>query len=79
MFQVAIFIGVSLLWGYFYPMQKRLPPFLESGGAYVVERDENGRALSSFIPVLVTGIQPTQVLGLEKTLSPRGRASAGSL
>ncbi|KVK50741.1 hypothetical protein L901_21520 [Agrobacterium sp. D14] len=36
-------------------------------------------ALSFLIPVLVTGIQPAQVLGLERVFSPRRRASAGFL
>ncbi|MQB26828.1 integrase [Agrobacterium tumefaciens] len=30
------------------------------------------------MPVLVTGIQPVQVLGLKAVLPPRRRASAGS-
>ncbi|WP_425647600.1 hypothetical protein [Agrobacterium leguminum] len=33
----------------------------------------------TLIPVLVTGIQPAQVLGLRRVLSPRRRASAGFL
>ena len=36
-------------------------------------------ALSFLIPVLVTGIQPAQVLGLKGLFSPRRRASAGFL
>jgi hypothetical protein len=31
------------------------------------------------IPVLVTGIQPAQVFGLKRHISPRERASAGFL
>jgi len=33
----------------------------------------------TLIPVLVTGIQPDQVLGLRRVLSPRRHASAGFL
>jgi hypothetical protein len=79
MFQVAIFIGVSLLWGYFYPMGKRMPPFLDRGGEDVVDRDEAGRVLSSLIPVLVTGIQSTRVCAAERLLSAQGLGLAGSL
>jgi hypothetical protein len=79
MFQVAIFIGVSLLWGYFYPMQKRLPPFLENGPVDVVERSQNGGVLVSLIPVLVTGIQPTRVCAAGRVLSAQRLGLAGSL
>jgi hypothetical protein len=34
---------------------------------------------TALIPVLVTGIQPTQVLGLKGLFPPRRRASAGFL
>ncbi|MGV1990022.1 hypothetical protein ACQZ5N_25720, partial [Agrobacterium sp. 22-221-1] len=47
---MAIFIGVSLLRGYFYPMQKRLPPFLENGPVDVVERSKNGGVAVFFLP-----------------------------
>ncbi|CUX27783.1 hypothetical protein AGR7B_Cc30187 [Agrobacterium deltaense RV3] len=39
----------------------------------------NKALLSSLIPVLVTGIQPAQVLGLKRLLPPRRRASTGFL
>ncbi|CUX33057.1 hypothetical protein AGR4C_Cc60031 [Agrobacterium tumefaciens str. Kerr 14] len=39
----------------------------------------NKALLSSLIPVLVTGIQLAQVLGLKSLPPPRGRASTGFL
>ncbi|ASQ10552.1 hypothetical protein CDO22_10440 [Sinorhizobium meliloti] len=42
-------------------------------------RDTQGGLFDSLIPVLVTGIQPDQVLGLKQRFPRRRRGAAGSL
>ncbi|MDH6294488.1 hypothetical protein SAMN03159422_00796 [Agrobacterium fabrum] len=48
-----------------------------SGSELVLLIDDSSALL--LIPVLVTGIQPAQVLGLKRVSPPRRRASAGFL
>ena len=55
-------------------------PEVIAGAANAVEiRAIRGRVFDFLIPVLVTGIQPDQVLGLKELLPRRGRGAAGSL
>ncbi|RMI22469.1 hypothetical protein DA102_008340 [Sinorhizobium meliloti] len=42
-------------------------------------RDTRGGLFDSLIPVVVTGIQPDQVLGLKQLFPRRRRGAAGSL